>query len=128
MVASMKSIPSLDVVTLADLTAMAFETRRPGYARALLHEDRGMRAVVLRLQPGGRVPPHKHSSAHDIFIGIEGEMEIRWEESCSLLRPGGFCSVPPGARHEVRNPGKERDAYCVLLHSGPGPFDFVEME
>ena len=125
---SVKGIAFSEVVSLADLTVLAFAARRTGYARALLHQDRGMRASVLRLQPRGCVPAHKHSSVHDIFIGIRGELEIRWERTSSLLGPGGFCSVPPGTRHEVRNRSEWQDAYCVLLHTRPGQFDFVETE
>ncbi len=116
------------VLSLADLTALAFESRRPGYALALLHENGALRLSVLRLQQGSGVPANKHSDTDDLFFGIEGELEIVWDDGCSLLRPGGFCRVPAGMRHGVRNRSGGRDAYCLLLHSGRGPFDFIEAE
>ena len=124
----MKQTLCADVAALADVTALAFEARRPGCARSLLHEDEGMRAIVLRVQPGSGVPAHKHAGAHDLFLGIKGELEIRWDGGCWLLRAGGFCRVAPGVRHEVSNRSDVNEAFCVLLHTRPGQFDFVETE
>ena len=124
--ARMKDTAHPDVVSYPDLRALPFESRRPGYARALLHRDRGSRALVLRLQPGGRVPAHRHSSVLDLFIGLEGAIEIGWSGKRMKIQPGGVCRIPPGVRHEVFNPSAGQDAYCVLLHAGPGPFDFVQ--
>ena len=120
------SIALSDVVSLADLTALGFDLRGPGYARAPLHEDGAMRASVLRIQPCSGVPAHKHSCSHDLFIGIRGELEIRCDGARSVLQPGGFCRVPPGVRHEVWNGSAVQEAFCVLIHSDPVQFDFIE--
>ncbi|MGE5638946.1 MAG: cupin domain-containing protein [Clostridia bacterium] len=122
----MKEAWSQEVVSLRDLAALAFEMRRPGYARALLHEDSAMRASMLKIGPGGCVPAHRHSNVHDHFFGIKGELEIRCDGTRSLLAPGGYCCVPPRMTHDVRNLSEWHDAYCLLVHTGPGRFDFVE--
>ena len=110
----------------ADLTAVAFRERRGGWAKAVLHEQATLQMSVLRIRPSGDVPAHAHSEAHDLFIGVRGELEVRSACGAFVLRPGGFCSIPPGVPHEVRNRSDTEDAYLVLVHTPYEHFDLVE--
>jgi quercetin dioxygenase-like cupin family protein len=39
---------------------------------------------VYILEPGGRIPAHKHSASWDICFVIEGEIEARFSEGGTL--------------------------------------------
>ena len=115
------------VVAIEDITSIAFTELRPGCDKAVLQEDAPSQTGVFRVQPGSGVPTHLHSRVHDLFVGVKGELEIRYEgrygNGLFVLRPGAFCSVPPGVRHEVSNPSRTEVAFFLLVHS---PYDGLD--
>ena len=117
------------VITIDDITKVSLEERRPGAARGVLQEDASSQTVVYRVQPGSGVPTHLHSQVYDLFVGIRGELEIRYEgqhgKGAFVLRPGGFCSMPPGVRHEVSNRSKTEEAFFLVMHAPHEGYDFV---
>ena len=119
------------VITVEDITNIAFEELRPGCEKGVLQEDAPAQTGAFRVQPGSGVPTHLHSRVYDLFIGVKGELEIRYEgqhgSGLFLLKPGAFCSVPPGVRHEVSNPSKTDEALFVLVHAPYEDFDNVSV-
>jgi quercetin dioxygenase-like cupin family protein len=120
------------VITFEDITDIALEERgRPGCDRALLQEAAQAQTVVYRVQPGTGIPTHLHTQVYDLFVGVKGELEIRYEgqqgNGLFVLKPGGFCSMPPGARHEVSNPSTTEEAFFLLIHAAHEGFDYVPM-
>jgi mannose-6-phosphate isomerase-like protein (cupin superfamily) len=117
------------VITVEDITKVAFRDLRPGCAKAVLQEDAAAQTGVFRVHPGSGVPTHLHSRVHDLFIGLKGDLEIRYEgrhgNGVFVLRPGAFCSVPPGVRHEVSNPSRTEIAYFLLVHAAYEGMDNV---
>lgn len=117
------------VVTVEDITKIALEERRPGCEKGLLHEDTPVLTAVYRVQPGSGVPTHLHARVYDLFIGVKGVLEIRYEGECGngvfLLKPGAFCRVPPGVRHEISNPSKTDEAFFLLVQASQEGFDYV---
>jgi mannose-6-phosphate isomerase-like protein (cupin superfamily) len=115
------------VVAVENITSIPFTELRPGCGKAVLQEDALSQAGVFRVQPGSGVPTHLHSRVNDLFVGVKGELEIRYEGRCGnglfVLRPGAFCSVPPGVRHEVSNPSRTEVAFFLLVHS---PYDGLD--
>lgn len=115
------------VVGVEDITNVAFTQIRPGCEKRVLQQGPSSQAGVFRVQPGGGVPTHRHSRVHDLFVGIRGEIEIRYDGPCGkgmfLLKPGAFCSIPPGVRHEVSNPSATHEACFVLVHAPYEGFD-----
>ena len=79
--------------------------------------------------PAAAFRTHLHSRIHDLFIGVRGELEIRYEDphgnGLFILKPGAFCSVPPGVRHEVSNPSMTDEAFFLLVHASYEDFDNV---
>lgn len=125
------------VITIDDVTSIELKERRPGCERGLLQEDAPSQTVVYRVQPGSGVPTHLHSRVYDLFVGVKGQLEIRFEgqhgNGTFVLKPGGFCSMPPGVQHEVSNPSKTEEAFFLLVHApGEGhdsvPVPFRETE
>ena len=117
------------VITVDDVTRIAFEERRPGCEKGVLQEDAPAQTAVFRVQPGSGVPTHLHSQVYDLFVGLKGELEIRWEgqhgNGLFVLKPGAFCSMPPGVRHEVSNPSKTDAAFFLIMHASHEAYDYV---
>lgn len=125
------------VITIADVTGVELKERRPGCERGLLQADGPSHTVLYRILPGSGIPTHLHSRVYDLFVGIKGALEIRFESQRGngtfVLKLGGFCSMPPGVRHEISNPSKTDEAFFLLVHApGEGhdsiPAPFRELE
>ena len=119
------------VVTFTDIMNVVFEELRPGCEKGVLQEDPLAQTGVFRVQPGSGVPTHLHSRVYDLFVGVKGELEIRYEgqrgNGLFVLKPGAFCSMPPGVRHEVSNPSKTDEAFFLLVHASYEGLDNVPM-
>jgi mannose-6-phosphate isomerase-like protein (cupin superfamily) len=119
------------VIAIDDITRIELEERRPGAERGVLQEDASSQTVVYRIQPGSGVPTHLHSRVYDHFVVVKGELEIRFEgqhgNGALVLKPGGFCSMPPGVRHEVSNRSKTDEAVFLVTHTPHEGYDFVSV-
>jgi mannose-6-phosphate isomerase-like protein (cupin superfamily) len=119
------------VITADDITNIAFKERRPGCEKGVLQEDTSAQTSVFRIQPGSGVPTHLPSRVYDLFVGVKGEVEIRYEgqhgNGTFVLKAGAFCSVPPGVRHEVSNPSNTDEALFLLVHSPYDGYDNVSV-
>lgn len=120
------------VVTIDDITRIAFQSRRPGCEKGVMHEDGPVQTAVFRVGPGSGVPAHLHSRVYDLFVGVKGLLEIRYEgqqgQGTFELKPGAFCAMPPGVRHEVFNPSPTEEAYFLIVHAPHEGYDFVPVE
>jgi mannose-6-phosphate isomerase-like protein (cupin superfamily) len=116
------------VITIEDITNIELEERRPGCRKGMLHEDALVQTAVYRVQPGSGVPTHLHARVYDLFIGVKGTLEIRYEGQCGngmfMLKPSGFCRMPPGVRHELSNPSKTEEAVFLLVQASQEGFDY----
>jgi quercetin dioxygenase-like cupin family protein len=119
------------VVTISDMTAVSFASRRPGCEKGVVHEDGPVQSAVFRVAPGSGVPRHLHSRVYDVFVGVKGLLEIRYEgqhgHGIFELKPGAFCAMPPGVRHEVFNPTGD-EAFFLIVHAPHDGYDFVPVE
>ena len=119
------------VITVENITNIAFEELRPGCEKGVLQEDAPAQTGVFRVQPGSGVPTHLHSRVYDLFVGVKGEIESRYEgqhgNGMFVLKPGAFCGVPPGVRHEISYPSKADEACFLLVHASYEGFDIVPM-
>lgn len=119
------------VVTVDDITKIDFASRRPGCDKGVMHEDGAVQTAVFRVAPGSGVPRHLHSRVYDLFVGVKGLLEIRYEgqhgHGVFQLKPGAFCAMPPGVRHEVFNPTRE-EAFFLIVHAPHEGYDFVPIE
>jgi hypothetical protein len=64
-----------------------------------------------------------------IFVGVKRDVEIRYESQHGngvfVLKPGAFCRMPPGVRHEISNPSKTDEACFLLVQASQEGFDYV---
>ena len=67
-----------------------------GAAFKLLHQDdqTGRYTALLSLDPGARLPGHKHSTVEEIYV-IDGTAVIGAVE----VGPGAYCRSEPGSVH-----------------------------
>jgi quercetin dioxygenase-like cupin family protein len=114
------------IAFVADITGATFHARRPSLGKAVLHEDAAVQMSVFRVAPHSGVPAHVHSRVHDLFVGVQGELEIRSTVGVFVLKPGTFCGIPPGTPHEVWNGSETNEAYFLLVHTPYRDFDFAE--
>jgi mannose-6-phosphate isomerase-like protein (cupin superfamily) len=118
------------VVAIADVLAIRGDQRDNGCSKNVLSAGDHAEASVFHVKPGGGVRVHLHSRVHDLFIGMQGDIEIAYEgqqgEGIVQLKAGGFCSMPPGVRHEVRNVGAAQEAIFMLIHAPYQGYDFVK--
>lgn len=117
------------VVMIQDITKVEFESRRPGCEKGVMHVEGAVQTAVFRVAPGSGVPVHLHAQVYDLFVGIKGLLEIRFEgqkgHGTFELKPGGFCAMPPGVKHEVFNPSTTDEAYFLSVHAPHDGYDFV---
>lgn len=66
----------------------------PGVRTKELWRDGGERSMLLRMEPGARVPGHPHPCAEDCLL-LEGEAWI----GDTLFSPGEFQHAPAGSLH-----------------------------
>jgi mannose-6-phosphate isomerase-like protein (cupin superfamily) len=120
------------VVSVADITAFPAEARHNNCSKGIMHADDHQESSVYRVKPGGFVPSHLHSRVYDLFIGVQGQVDITYEgqqgDGCVALKPGAFCSMPPGVRHEVRNNSSETEAVFILVHAPNSGYDFIPVD
>jgi quercetin dioxygenase-like cupin family protein len=125
-------MPTSKATTILDLAALAYEAKHILAHKALVHQTDEVQVNVYVLEPGGRIPPHRHSTSWDISLVIEGEIEARFTEGGKprTVRCGAQAMnlVPPGVVHEIVNPSAVRPAKFLLIQSPSHSFDFVKVE
>ncbi len=72
----------------------------------------GSKSISLRITdvfPGEiTYPGHTHTECEEIIFLLSGEGEIKIEEDVFRIRQGDAVYLPVGAKHLIRNTGKER--------------------
>jgi anti-sigma factor ChrR (cupin superfamily) len=79
-----------------------WEPSSPGVTRKLLHvdTDAGWQAFLVKVEPGGRMPPHGHPILEECLV-LEGAFEIGEE----TVRVGDLHLAFPGRDHrEIVSP------------------------
>lgn len=55
---------------------------------------------------------HDHADTDELFLVIEGSMEIEFEEHTMLLNAGEMCVVPKGVKHK---PSAKNECKVLLI-------------
>ena len=62
-------------------------------------------------------------------MGLKGSLEIRYEgqhgSGVFVLKPGAFCRMPPGVRHELSNPSKTEETVFLLVQASQEGLDYA---
>jgi anti-sigma factor ChrR (cupin superfamily) len=76
----------------------------------------GRRTHLVRVPPGGSLPPHRHTGVEEIYL-IEGDMEV----AGFLMRSGDYCRAEPGSVHD----GIRTTAGCVFIITASAPDELL---
>lgn len=74
--------------------------------------------IDMNVPPGGGPPPHRHDF-EEMFHVLEGEVEITFRGTTTIVRAGETVNIPAGAPHRFHNVS-ERDARMLCMISPPG--------
>lgn len=89
-------------------------------ALTILAEHQHAAVTELVAQPGVVAPPHRHPAADEVFIGVEGALEVDIDGTTYRLGPGDVVAAPAGAAHGFCTLGETvARAYVVFA---PGAF------
>ena len=83
---------------------------RPGYRNFVLAgDDAGLACVVgySELQPGAGAPLHVHDGVDEIFIGLQGKLDIRLGDERFVVEPEHTIAIPGGVPHSFVAVGPE---------------------
>ncbi len=83
-------------------------TRRTSI-QILLGPDEGAPHFVARrftIEPGGRIPTHRHDTIEHEQVVLEGEMVLGLDDEAVTVRAGDCVLIPAGVAHWYENRGK----------------------
>jgi quercetin dioxygenase-like cupin family protein len=79
--------------------------------------------IDMHVLPGGGPPLHRHEF-EEMFIVLDGEVELTFRDQHAVARAGETVNVPAGAPHAFVN-ASARPARLLCVCSPPGFEDFV---
>ncbi len=82
--------------------------------------------IDMHIPPGGGPPPHRHDF-EEIFIVLEGEVEVTFRGKRSTGEAGDTVNIPANAPHQFHNASsKPARLLCICSPSGQEKF-FMEV-
>jgi len=119
----------MSATTIPDLASLSYEAKHVLAHKALVHQTDDVQVNVYVLEPGGRIPAHRHSTSWDISYVIEGEIEARFGDGRTVrCGPQAINLVPPETVHEIANPSATLPAKFLLIQSPSRGFDFIKSD
>lgn len=71
-----------------------------------------------RLPPGGATTPHHHVKTEEIYYILSGQGSICVGGETRQVGPGDAIAIPPGASHQITNPGPEELKFLCCCAPG----------
>ena len=78
----------------------------------------GVNAIVL--PPGYVTPAHHHERQQELYIVLDGDIEITLGGKTRALGPGGLARVDAGTVRSLRNPSSDVNATYVCVGGDGG--------
>lgn len=75
--------------------------------RRVLYTGRQLQLVLMSIEPGGEIGEEVHPDRDQFFRIEEGSGEVAIDGRTTRVEPGFAIVVPAGARHNLKNTGKE---------------------
>lgn len=94
-----------------------------GYSRYLVGPHSGSRYFDFRTSsypPGGRVDPHVHEVAEQVYYFIGGTGRAECGDDNRTVKPGDVMFVPAGARHALVCTGEDELRFVVVTSPPDG--------
>jgi mannose-6-phosphate isomerase-like protein (cupin superfamily) len=79
-----------------------------------LVKDERLSVIEELMPPGAAEARHHHLCAQQFFYILSGEILIEVEGQTTLVPAGSGIRVPPGVRHQVRNPSSGPARFLVI--------------
>lgn len=70
------------------------------FSPKIVGELNGQHVKLARLE-GDKVPWHTHNDEDEMFLVVDGVLDVREATHMVTLNPGEFCIVPKGTEHRV---------------------------
>lgn len=106
-------IRSISSVPLAEV-----DRSRGAHIQILLGPQDEMPTCFTRrftIEPGGRIPLHRHDSIEHEQIILEGEMLLNLDGEEVLVRAGDVVFIPAKVTHSYLNPGKTQVKFLCIV-------------
>lgn len=102
-------MPAKPVVrTMNNVPSAAVPEARGVRIQVLLGPDEGVPNFITRrftIEPGGRIPAHRHDTIEHEQVVLEGEMVLGLDDDAVTVRAGDCVLIPPGTAHWYENRG-----------------------
>lgn len=103
-----------------------------GTSRQLLNPDRsGVEDIDLHvndLKPGsGPGPTHYHKHALNVYLVLDGSIQVTLPSGPVTLGPGELLSISPGVIHQTSNPTEETARFIEIYLPAGDDFHIVDM-
>lgn len=106
------------VRTLDDLDETEVGNAHGARIAVALGEDDGVPSFVMRrftIEPGGRIPEHRHPDIEHEQVVLEGEMVLGLGGETVTVRSGQCVFIPAGVSHWYENRGDDPVRFLCLI-------------
>lgn len=86
--------------------------------QVLLGPEDGVPNFITRrftLDPGGRIPEHRHPSIEHEQLMLEGEMHLVLDGEVKVVRAGDCIFIPPHVAHSYENHGEVPARFLCII-------------
>jgi len=91
-------------------SATAYRTKDTSVIREIAHPmyrvGVGQSLAEATLPLGAQTEAHFHPCTEELYYVLAGDGVVRIEDEEAALKAGDAVSIPPGARHQIRNAGE----------------------
>ena len=122
--------PTAVVRSLDSVEEVSVPRCRGASLKVLLGPESGVQNFITRqftLEPGGRIPCHRHDDIEHEQVVLEGTMVIGLDSREFEVGPGDSVFIPPGVGHWYENRGTEPVRFlCVVPHTADYQTEWLE--
>lgn len=114
----MNHAPSPTVRPLDSVRSDAVPRCRGASIQVLLGPESGVPNFITRhftLEPGGRIPCHRHDTIEHEQVVLAGRMVIGLDQRETEVRPGDSIFIPAGVSHWYENRGSEAVRFLCMV-------------
>ena len=91
---------------LPEATEHVFENR-PWGRYEILADKNQYKAKTITVDPGQQLSYQSHAKREEHWVIVSGAAEVVLDEKTHALKSGEHIFIPKGAKHRMRNPGRE---------------------
>lgn len=123
---------SADVITASVHSGRTTPMRLSrGTQLPILNPETGARNIDLHVNTlsvgAARGPRHYHAKAENIYLVLEGSIEVETTRHAYTLHEGDLAFIPPGVPHATNNAGQV-PAKFIEIYAPPGPDFHLAMD